>query len=474
MAQINDYKVSYVRITEEGLERHNDVMLSSIPMDERKDIKSLTFLPVATASKIDITDNLKGFGILENLYLPSMMYTTIKDAGKECTMLRNLLILHHGSIERSLDKCVVKVNAIEEEGDNTTEFRTFVTTTKDGKQTFLVNSRQVINHDIVIVEKVIERLTMAQVQDYLSGENGIMALIEQINGDIEDERCKIEISQEILEGLLAIFVEKGVTFEEFTIDFSKLYDKIESYKSITKSVNQVSIKEEIEAVIIESYQNVLLRHYESLLGDLAQYAEKLVLGTTLESEGELLLALQDGLVQVVVDSPSFDEDYKEGDALDTILSGIPSIAARFVKSTKERGLVRKYLTQAVSNLKSNREELISKIDARLNDRASLEETREFVGNHFGLDLSKKQPLRLVNDIVSIICSKNFGILTKDDIKGIIVAVEKEMGNGEIRSKEMLEIVRKVTADYPTKEEIKQLLADFIAKNGFSAIKVSNK
>ena len=44
-----------------------------------------------------------------------------------------------------------------------------------------------------------------------------------------------------------------------------------------------------------------------------------------------------------------------------------------------------------------------------------------------------------------------------------------MGNGEVRSKELLEIIDRVVEAFPTKEEIYNVLVDFIATNGYGAI-----
>ena len=60
-------------------------------------------------------------------------------------------------------------------------------------------------------------------------------------------------------------------------------------------------------------------------------------------------------------------------------------------------------------------------------------------------------------------------LVKDDVLGIIANVKKEMGNGEVRSKELLEIIDRVVEAFPTKEEIYNVLVDFIATNGYGAI-----
>ena len=472
MAENRDFKVSYVRISEEGLERISDVSLKNITSEDKMDIKSLMFLPIASGAPIDITPELKGFPILENLYLPSMLVTTMKGVAKECPMLKSILMLSKSTVNNSLDQTVVKVNAMEEEGDNTAQFRTFVETTKDGKQTFLVNAKQVLNYELVIEEKVIERLTMSQVKNYISGENGIIASIDEINASIDDERCKIEITAEMLESLLGIFVEKGVTFEEFTIDFSKLYDKIESYKNLAKSVNQVSIKEEVETNIVETYQTVLQRHYDNLVLGLSDTVAKLVAGVDLETEALLLGDLSSYLSQVVVDSPAFDEDYKEGDALDTILSELPTAIARNIKSSRERGLARKYLSQVVSNLRTNKEELYALIEARLSEKAGIEDTRNAFAERFGLDETKSKQAMLLDQIVEVVATKNFGVIAKEDILGVVDRVEKRMGNGEIRSKEMLELITQVVAEYPTKEEIKGVLVDFIAKNGYSAINLT--
>ena len=150
MAEKLNFKVSYVKITEVGLEKFNSVLLSEITPEERKDIKSLTFLPVNTEDVLDLTGMLNGFPILEYLYLPSTMTISMKEAIKECPMLKSLLLLTTNNVGNSLAQTVVKVNAKEEEGDNTSEFRTFVTTTKDGRQVFEVNAKQIKNRPIIV------------------------------------------------------------------------------------------------------------------------------------------------------------------------------------------------------------------------------------------------------------------------------------------------------------------------------------
>ena len=146
------------------------------------------------------------------------------------------------------------------------------------------------------------------------------------------------------------------------------------------------------------------------------------------------------------------------------------MVAHNIKSSKERGLARKYLSQVVSNLKTNKEDLYARIETRLKSKCSIEETREKFAEAFGLDLSVRQHAKLVSQMVDVLLQKDFGTLTKEDIKGITERIQKEMGNGEIRSKEMLEITNMVIADYPTIEEINNVLVDFIEKNGYSAIK----
>jgi len=402
-----------------------------------------------------------------------MITTSISALKKECPMLKNLLLLSHDTTETSLNESVVKVNAHEEEGDNTATFRTFVTTDKEGKSTFVVNSRQVQNREIVFEEKIVERLTPTHINDYLLGENGLVACLDAINNDIEDERCKIDITEETLQALLTIFIEKGVTFEEFTIDFSKLYDKIESYKSITKSVNQVTIKEEIEGNIIESYQSVLARHYENLLKSQSESMVKLVQGTSLETEPMLIEDLSTEVSKIIIDSPSFDEDYKENSEIDNILSDLPSGISRNVRSSKERGLLRKYLSQVVAALKTDKESLFKRIETRLAEKVGLDDARELFANKFNLNLEKKQPRRLADTFVEVLSKKNFGVLTKEDVLGVIETTFKEMENGEIRSGELIELISRVVEDFPTREEIRIVLVDFIAKKGYEAIRATN-
>lgn len=474
MAENLNFKVSYVRINDEGLERRNNVMLDDISMDERKDIKSLIFLPINSEMIWDVSGMLKGFSILEYLYLPSTMTITMKEAMKECPMLKSLMLLSSNNAKNSLSQSVVKVNASEMEGDNTAEFRAFVTSTKDNRQIFEVNAKQIQNRPIVVSIENVQRLTLDDVNDYISGEKGIAQGIGYINSQIEDKRCKIDISAEVLNSLLSLFVEKGVTFEEFTIDFSKLYDKIESYKTIMKNVNQVSIKEEIEGSIVEAYQNVQRRHYENCLKNIATPINRLCGAVTLDTESMLLTDLKTFVTNVIVESPDFPaDDYSSEGALNSILDYIPTGISRNLKSTRERGVTRKYLSQIVSQFKSNRQELIEGIESRLSSKTSLEHARETFVKSFSLDDTRKQSQKLIDAFVNSLVEKDFGTLTKSDVKGMINGIREELKNGEVQGRALLQLIDNIVYNYLTEKEIKDVIVDFVVDNGYEKLKSTN-
>jgi hypothetical protein len=470
MAEKIEIKVSYVRVTEYGLETHKDVLLDSILDDERKDVKVLSFLPIVYDGLLDITENLKGFAILENLNLPSMMTTSMEKVKRLCPLVKQIVALSRNTFEQDIAGAAGRVVGREEEGDNDAVFNAYITTDKEGNNSFVINPVHIDNHEIAVNDKPVERLTLQNVQDYVSGENGLIAVIDEINAAIEDPRCRIDIGKEILENLLQLFVEKGLTFEQFTIDFSKLYGKIESYKSIAKTVNQVSIKEEVETCIIETYQRVQQLMYENMLVEHAEILPKLVEGTDAQTENLLFADLSRYIVNLVTLSPQFDENYKEGNAVDTILNEIVLTMPRNVKSSKARDLLKKNLTQVVTRLKADKQDLFARIDKCIEERVGIDWARETFAGKFGLDLSKKQPRNLADGFIEALTTKNFVTLVKEDVLGIIANVKKEMGNGEIRSKEMLEIIRKVVEAFPTKEEIYNVLVEFVAKNGYSSIK----
>ena len=469
MAENIEIRVSYVRVTEYGLETHRGELISELNNDDRKEVKALSFMPIIYDGLLDITDYLQGFAILETLNLPSMMTTTIEKARKHCPIIKQIIALSRNTFEQNIAGTAVRVVAREEEGDNDAVFSAYSTTDKEGKTTIVLNPIHIDNHEIVIDDREVERLTLEHIENYVSGEKGLMAVIDEINASIEDPRCRIDIGKEILENLLQLFVEKGLTFEQFTIDFSKLYDKIESYKSIAKSVNQVSIKEEVETCIIETYQRVQQLLYENMLVEHAELLPKLVNGSTLETENMLKSDLSRYVINLTTLSPQFAEDYKEGNAVDNILNDIVLVMPRGVKSSKNRDLLKKNLSQVVSDLKENKQSLFAKLDKCLEDRVSIEWARETFANKFGLDLSKKQQRGLANGFVNALTTKNFVTLVKEDVLGIIANVKKEMGNGEVRSKELLEIIGRVVEAFPTKEEIYNVLVDFIAANGYGAI-----
>ena len=469
MAENIEIRVSYVRVTEYGLETHRGELISELNNDDRKEVKALSFLPILYDGLLDITDYLQGFAILETLNLPSMMTTTIEKAKRHCPIIKQIIALSRNTFEQHIEGTAVRVVAREEEGDNDAVFSAYSTTDKEGKTTIVLNPIHIDNHEIVVDERDVERLTLEHIENYVSGEKGLMAVIEEINASIQDPRCRIDIGKEILENLLQLFVEKGLTFEQFTIDFSKLYDKIESYKSIAKSVNQVSIKEEVETCIIETYQRVQQLLYENMLVEHAELLPKLVNGATLETENMLKSDLSRYVINLATLSPQFGEDFKEGNAVDNILNDIVLVMPRGVKSSKSRDLLKKNLSQVVSDLKENKQSLFAKLDKCLEDRVSIEWARETFANKFGLDLSKKQQRGLANSFVNALTTKNFVTLVKDDVLGIIANVKKEMGNGEVRSKELLEMISRVVEAFPTKEEIYNVLVDFIAANGYGAI-----
>ena len=288
MAENLEIKVSYVRITQYGLESHKDESLMNLNYEDRKDIKVMSFLPVKYDGVLDVSEYLDGFAILETLNLPSMMTTTMKQAKGKCPMLKEIVLISRNTFEQSLDSSAVRITAKELEGDNDLILSCYSTIDKEGMQTIVVNPVHIDNHEIVMEDKVLERLSMEHVDEYVSGERGLIKLIEEVNATIEDPRCHIEIGEDMLENLLYLFVEKGLTFEQFAIDFSKLYDKIESYKSISRTINQVSIKEEVESCIIETYQELQEVLYKGMLSDNAQKLSKLVSNVDIKAQDALV------------------------------------------------------------------------------------------------------------------------------------------------------------------------------------------
>lgn len=474
MAENLDFKVSYVRVTDFGLETHKGEMLSSLTNEDRKEIKVLSFLPIIYNGMIDVTDYLNGFSLLETLNLPSMITVNTAKAKEKCPLLRDILMLNRNTFDQSINGNAVRVEGTEEEGENDTKLRGYVSTNKEGTlQTFVINPVHIDNHAIVIEDKTVERLSIENVSEFVSGEKGLINLIDEINSTIEDNRCHIEVNEEMLESLLFLFVEKGVTFEQFTIDFSKLYDKIESYKSITRNINQVSIKEEVENCIIETYQKLQQTTYIDMLNDSAQKISKLVIGSNDDTEDLLMADMSKFLVNLIVASPDFDEDYKSGDTVNQILNDMIISMPKNIKSSKVRDSLKKSLSKAISLLKENKEELFSKIEKCLEDKVSIEWTRDKFAEAFDLDLNRKPARNMVSKFIDKLTTKNFETLVKTDVLGIIDRVKKEMGDGEVRSKEMIAIISRVVDDFPTREEINNVLLDVVAKNGYFVINDSN-
>ena len=470
MADKFEIKVNYVRLTEYGLEEYNDVDFDDLTHEDKMDIKSLIFLPVNSRVMLDITPMLKDFPFLENLYLPSMMTTSFEDIAGECPMLKNLVLLSHNSIVDSMEYSAVRINSRQSDGENYTQYKAFVDVDKKGRQTFLINTEHVDNHEIIVKDENTSRLTLSQIRDLVSGENGVLQNIEEINSRLSDPKYRIDIGKETLESLFEIFVEKGVTFEEFTIDFSKMCDKIESYKALSKNVNQVSIKEDVEASIVQTYRRILDIHYNGVVGNLAKRIEKLIKGTTTESESTLLADLKNNVVSVLVDHPDFDEDYKLGNTLDEILLDISTMIAKSIKSSRIRSLARKYMAEVVTDFKENKNDLISLIEAKLKNHADIEKITQIFADGLGLDLKKKQQSKFACDIVDVLVSKNLGSITVEDVRGIFDGLKEKMGKEELRPKEILELLKDFVKEYPTKEEINNALVDFIEKKGYSSIK----
>ncbi|MGN0960858.1 MAG: hypothetical protein ACI4PF_01510, partial [Christensenellales bacterium] len=355
MAKELDFKVSYMKISEGDTEKHNNVLLNSISLKERKEIKSLIFLPINTENALNIIGVLKGFSSLENLYLPSSMTVSMKEALKVCPMLKSVILLTPENLNNSLSRNVVKVTAFEQDGENSTEFKGFVTNFKDGKQMLEINSNHIQNKPIILSTESVERLNPKYIHNYVYGDGGLMQILKGIDEGIVLDENKLNISDKQLENLLLNFVEKGVTFEEFTIDFSKLYDKIKSYKTIITNVNQDNLKDEIEDEIVKAYQNVLNRHYENLLKNLSSNVNKLCKAISAGTQEDLLKDLFTLIIDVVVTSPKFPVKDYNVDSINSLLDYMPESVSTYVKSSKDRENVSKYLTLAVESLKSNTE-----------------------------------------------------------------------------------------------------------------------
>ena len=467
MAKI-EYKVSFVKVTDEGIERHTDILLEDISNEERQDIKSLVFLPINSQQVEDITDKLVGFPLLESIYLPYNLTTTMKQAKKNCPMLQSILVLTRQTIANSLDSQVVSVMAREIEGQETAKFRAFVSTEKDGKQTFYVTAKQVQAHDVEQVSDSVEMFTYRDANEYIDGENGLAQIIEDINAGIEDERIKIEVGPDTLHALLSVFVEKGITKNEFTIDFSKLYDKIESYKAISKSVNQVSTKEDVETNIVEAYQNVLKTHYFNRLKTISDKFLSLALATK-EGEDEVLRSdyLQ-LLIPCIIDSPNFDDSYKEGNQVTEILSEMPSTICSFIKKSSDRALVGRHLRSVVDEMKGAVEDIKILIENYLNDSARMDDARREFCKILDYSEDNAKEKEIVDGYIEILLSKDFGRLTSLDVKNINKEIKRQVRDIENSEKEILDIVREVINDFPTEFELQNALISTVAKNGYVA------
>ncbi len=472
MAENLNIKVSYTQRTDLGLEDVRETDIYSITEEDKQKVVKLVFLPVDYEGKINVTDLLKGFVNLEGLYLPSMMTTTLDRAKKYSSKLKTLVILSRDTFEQNMSSRIVSVKGSREEDDNDVELSAFLLAGKDGANSLLLNPTHIKNHVTMpeTLANAINYLTTEQVDDYLSGEKGLVALIDQINDGIENRKNRVDLDKNMLRNLLEIIIEKGVTFEQFTIDFSKLYDKIELYKSEVRNSDTTEIKDTVEGYVSETFQNVQETHYKRVLKDTATTMSKLVTGVDANTENLLLADLYRYVLNLVVASPKLTDEYKEDNTADAILDDVVSGVMENVKSVKVSGRLRSSLEQIVNTFKGNKEDLYARIDKCLADKVDVDWVEETFAKKFGLDLSKRQSRNLADGFADALATKNFATLVKDDVLGIIANVKKEMGNGEIRSKEMLELVGKVVQNFPTKEEIYNVLVDFVAKNGYKAIK----
>lgn len=467
MAKI-EYKVSFVKVTDEGIERSTDVLMNDISSEEKQDIKSIVFLPINSEEIEDITDKLTGFPLLENIYLPHNLTVNVEKIKKESPMLKSLLMLTRQTIANSLDQEVVSVDAREIEGEENAKFRAFVDTAKDGKQTFYVTAKQVQPHDVLEKTDKKEMFTYKDASEYIDGDKGIAKVIDEINAGIEDERIKIEVGAETLHALLSVFVDKGITKNEFTIDFSKLYDKIESYKAISKSVNQVSTKEEVETNIVEAYQNVLKNHYFNRLKVLSGRLLSLALAATDEEADILRSDYLQLLIPCIIDSPDFDDSYKEGNQVADILTEMPSTICAFIKKSSDRALVGKHLRAVVEEMKNAVEDIKLLIENYLSNSASMTKAREGFCKILDYSEDNEKEKAVVDEYVDILLQKDFGRLTGKDVKSINNEIKRQVRNVENSERELLDIVRECVKEVPTEFEIQNALIEAVAKNGYVA------
>ncbi|MGN0961398.1 MAG: hypothetical protein ACI4PF_04280 [Christensenellales bacterium] len=56
--------------------------------------------------------------------------------------------------------------------------------------------------------------------------------------------------------------------------------------------------------------------------------------------------------------------------------------------------------------------------------------------------------------------------------GIVTRIKNELKNGEVQGGELSNLIKNTIDDYPTENEIKNVVVDFIAEKGYEAIKVT--
>lgn len=441
----NDLIVSYTKFTDAGIVKVENVRLSEISEDEKKDIFQLVVLPIKrpkSEGPVTISDKISGFARLESIYLPAKTSkggVNLKNF-KECPNLRTLFFTELSEFSKPDNSTSVRVKGLPSElniGEQQSEkaFTLLDVNEESLKETNfnaeLLQEGQQVSYICQIPKRNIlpqkprkpANFVTPVTIDVLNVKiDNILNVINQINSEISNDNHKITFTKDEIESILKTIVDNSVSKEVFDNRFDKLIEELSNIKA--GQVQESTITENVGSAIVEAYQDTISLDINSKLESVVS---KIRTGlATRQNIGNLKAEIIK--IAVVLDKISNEES-----TIDTIASQISTLADQFntyltETSAQDRTEIIDQITETIAELQKEPNETLNAIKERVDNTPTMEEiseaiemivNRKYRAQSFELKESTRILTQtIINNAVSRLIENAGGIynLTKQDIE----------------------------------------------------------
>lgn len=492
MAQTNenDLIVSYTKFTDAGIVKVENVKLSEISEEEKKDIFQLVVLPIKrpkSEGPVTISDKISGFPRLESIYLPAKTSkggVNLKNF-KECPNLRILFFTELSEFSKPDASTSVRVKGLPSElniGEQQSERAFTLLDVNDDnlKETNfnaeLLQDGQAVSYICQIPQRNIIPTKPRKPANFVPSvtidvlnvkvEN-ILNVINQINTEITSDNHKIPFTKEEISSMLKSIADNSVSRQVFDERFDKLIEELGNIKA--GQVQESTIAENVGNAIVEAYQDTISQDIDTKLESVVSkvrsgLATKQDIGNL---KGEIIK------LAVVIDKISSEES-----TIDSTATQISTLSEKFNKyltetSAQDKTEIIEKITEAIAELQKDPVQTLNLIKERVENTPTIEEIEEIVTDiinrktrtqNFELrDVNRIITQSIINNAVSVIIENAGGIynLTKQDVENQTAIWSEKMAGISTASDENFKAVMDKLSNVATLQGVGALRGEII-------------